>query len=66
METLFTKKQKAFIKRYENGGKFLMGEFSDIPRKFHLEGGRGLNLKAIREKIEEDELIKNFLNKDTS
>tara|TARA_R110000824_G_scaffold382980_1_gene576309 strand:+ start:508 stop:702 length:195 start_codon:yes stop_codon:yes gene_type:complete len=56
-EQPFTKKQKEFIQRYKNGGKFTMGELDSIPDKFWGESGQEINIKAINEKLEEDKIL---------
>ena len=57
IEQPFTKEQIDFIQRYKNGNKFTTGELNSIPDKFWEEGGQGISIKAVTEKIEEDKRI---------
>jgi len=54
MEDPFNEDQLNLIDRYRNRKTFFLGELVWIPAKFRRE----LNLKAIDEKIKEDEIIR--------
>lgn len=58
MEDPFNEDQLNLIDRYRNGKTFFLGELVWIPAKFRIAGE--LNLKAIDEKIKEDEIIRRF------